>query len=150
MVPLDAADLTQEFYLRKLEGKSRCQSIGQFVIDYLRKSTGRKGQPGYDERRARRFEYVELTDIAITESTNNTLFANASENPRNYNGVFKRFKELELAGYNLKEIGKALGVTESRASQRGKEIRIKAEKIDLLEELKISSQTFYFCVSNLK
>lgn len=150
MVPIDAEDLTQEFYCRKLEGRSEHQTIEFFVIDYLRKYSGRKGQPGYNARINKEFFYGELPEDNRSESTNYLLFNDASENIRNYNGLFKRFKKLKLLGYTNREISKYEGVSESRITQRFKQIQNISEKINIVEMLNITSKTFEFIIRNLK
>ncbi|MBY0413716.1 MAG: hypothetical protein K2Q18_06105 [Bdellovibrionales bacterium] len=120
---LDAEDFTQDLVLGLLQGKHKKQSLSQFVIDNLRKNSGKKSSKSYKQRVAMEFykklydnyigdeKYIELINkIAIREILNNIDMKDL--------GPY-------LLGYSSSQIGKINGVSESRVLQRINDLYLK-------------------------
>ena len=63
----EAEDCAQDYFVHLLSGKGHGQTVGQFVIDYLRKRTGRKGSPGFTQRLAL-VHSVQLNEAGVDRS----------------------------------------------------------------------------------
>lgn len=113
----DAEDAFQEIVEYFLSGKGQKQTIDQAVIDYLRRSSGRKGQPGYAERIAPQKQLCENhvgRDVGLSmddRCTVNSLIGMSRHWERAVMTLY--FRE----GFCATEIGNFFGVTESRVSQ---------------------------------
>lgn len=110
MAPNDEDDCVQEVLLQ-YHKNGRGQTVDQAVIDYLRKTTGRKDNPDY-EMRLNLKSGVELSeDIIFDEMKPDAIDLSL------VHGRSREVISLSCEGYSQKEIGEKLGVTESRVSQ---------------------------------
>jgi len=140
---IEATDLTQEYFLRKLEGKSRSQSIENFVIDYLRKYSGRKGTASYDTRKSLLFGDTEQIENIRTELSS----TNCDHEYTDHNSKFRRYVKNERIihlldmGYSKKEISIELNISSSRVSQLVKKIKFRYEIFNFLSMLNLNKNT---------
>jgi len=160
----DIQDATQEILLRMYEGKHKHSTVDQMLIDYLRTQSGRKGEVGYDSRKAlARPERLYASDGRDRGLVDGAKFrdlecgVDAGLSDRLVDGridcerYFEKLKlflnERELYIYNsyivdektLKEIGNDLGLTESRACQLLKNIKDKLFAVFFIENLNIKN-----------
>ena len=105
-----------------LEGKNRNSTLNYFVIDYLRKFSGRKGSPGYTQRQ--NLEYAG----AYEPQDHDRKFGNSDgadlDNRNTMLGLAARLEGREreimmmyLDGDKMDVIGAFLNISESRVSQ---------------------------------
>jgi uncharacterized metal-binding protein len=116
-----ADDAAQSYAVNLLEGKGVHQTIDQFCIDYLRKSSGRKKSKGYEartklEHASKNNEELVFQNINTIESLNEKIdsekFLSGIRDQRKLE-IIKRF----MIGETFKEIGNSFGITESRVAQ---------------------------------
>lgn len=142
-------DFAQEYVLGVLEGKNRHQTIEQFVIDVLRKRSGRKGTSGYDQRlalvSARNIEDIQVSDRRAPQDNLDARIH--SDRMRSF--VKQREWHLYSEGYSLKEIGELTGVSQSRISQKLKVQKDIVEKYYFLEELNFNPEAKKWAIGNL-
>jgi RNA polymerase sigma factor (sigma-70 family) len=120
----EADDAVNEFCQGMLEGKHQHQTLDQFVVDYLRKSSGDKRSRSYSERQnlinADSFEpdrhEREHRDDSCGDMDTRIDFRRMLGAIRVpvYRYIFSSFY---AGGLTMKEIAEDLGVTESRVSQ---------------------------------
>ncbi len=118
----DADDCVQEILCRMLEGKHQHSTINQCVIDYLRTESGRKGSPGYTARL--NLKYANPIGPGADEPATRVDYRGVLDDRRNLEFIEnisgKSGEVLRMSVIDekkLREIGTALGLTESRASQ---------------------------------
>lgn len=104
-------DCVQECLLSfHLKGKG--QTVDQAVIDFLRTLTGRKDSANYETR---------MSLLSTREIPDTLSYEERYEMPldltQELRGRLKTIVEMYSMGYTFKEIGKELGITESRVSQ---------------------------------
>lgn len=126
MKPNEEDDCVQECLLRfHLNGFG--QTVDQAVIDYLRKYVaGRKGSPGY-EQKLNLHNALEIPEHLVVE-TEDTERIDVTYLPQKLRWIVESY----IQGYEMKEIGASLGVSESRVSQMIKEYTERAPFISLL------------------
>lgn len=109
--PDEEDDCAQECLLNfHLNGSG--QTVDQAVIDYLRKYVGgRKGLPGYEQRLNLK-NAVEIPDTLAVEASDLDKLDTTFLSDR-----LLEIVERYIAGYDMREIGLGLGITESRVSQ---------------------------------
>lgn len=133
----DSTDALHEFYQRRLEGKSKRQSIKQFVLDYLRRRGGRKGQLSYAARQSferafhstnqEEFNFIQSGDfrIGMEDRLTTSGLINRIESP--YDRVVARL--MYVWGFDQSEIADLFDVTASRISQRTAQIESALQEI---------------------
>lgn len=159
----DIQDATQEILLRMYEGKHKHSTVDQMLIDYLRTQSGRKGEVGYDSRKALArperlyasngrdrglVDGAKFRDLeyGVDTGLSDRLVDGRIDCERYFEKLKLFLNERELFIYNsytnektLKEIGEDLGLTESRASQLLKNIKDKLFVVFLIENLNIKN-----------
>ena len=118
-------DASQEYIKRLLEGYHSHATVGQAVVDMSRELMGRKGQPGYEAKKAVALAIqVDPNEIRGTayrpfDVVNRRLFLEKAiqKLSRQQQGVIM----LYLAGYTLEEISIEIGFSEARIHQIWKE-----------------------------
>lgn len=159
----DIQDATQEILLRMYEGKHKHSTVDQMLIDYLRTQSGRKGEVGYDSRKALArperlyasngrdrglVDGAKFRDLeyGVDTGLSDRLVDGRIDCERYFEKLKLFLNERELFIYNsytdektLKEIGEDLGLTESRASQLLKKIKDKLFAVFFIENLNIKN-----------
>lgn len=104
-------DCVQECLLSfHLKGKG--QTVDQAVIDYLRTESGRKDSTNYETR----MSLLNYSEIPEAMSYQDPIHI-PMDITAGLKGRLKKIVEKYSEGYTFKEIGKELGITESRACQ---------------------------------
>lgn len=129
-----AEEIAQEVICQFIAGRNKHSTIHQTVIDCIRRYTGRKGTFQYDNKR------IELhpnspeweVECAGNNESPTTLLKDDTIDIAKYSKLFRGRKktiiDMHLEGYNNKEIGKTLKVSEFRISQI-----LSSIKIDIIE-----------------
>lgn len=133
-------DLAQEYVCGLLEGKHRHQTVEQFIIDVLRKRSGRKGSVGYAKRQA-------LVSTGSINDIQDSIggFSADDVDARIHRDQMREFinnREWNLytEGHSLKEIGEMCGVSESRIHQNLKKQKSRLEKLEFVNFLTMSPE----------
>lgn len=121
-------DCTQELLKNWIEGRGQKQTLDQFIIDYLRKSNGRKGTRKRAYGLSSESYSDEICAHQISIYGNNEL---SVDNRRLINEIIATTHHWKRAililntqyGYEQAEIGYFFGVSESRVCQWIKEIQ---------------------------
>lgn len=134
---IEYEDATQDIALKWHEsGYRKGQTIDQAVIDYLRKSSGRKGTGSYEQRRllANAYSIEESRDMGYELGVERSAGGDSGDIRIDF---IKSLNEVEKLFYlkNLKIIGQELGFTESRMCQKRNEIFKKIERKWFLKKL---------------
>lgn len=144
---LSAEDFASHFIITRLEG--RTSSFHQEFVNYLRFTTGRKGEPGYAARQNLAFARSFNSPLPISKRGryNERCLGDTLAHPTVFDEFDKDFKrklerclralsqrEKEIfifyvfSEHLLKDIGKMYGISESRTSQILKNIQRKVKK----------------------
>lgn len=145
----DASDFAQEYVCGVLEGKHRHQTIDQFVIDVLRKRSGRKGSSGYDARQ----NLSNATTLDTYEDSDRRIYSDDLDarihRDRNRKFIKSRMFELYTEGFSMKEIGEQYGLSEVRVSQKLKVVAERIEKIEFIDHLRVNKVVADWVKGNL-
>lgn len=138
-----AEDCAQEILIGYFEGKGKHQTTDQAVIDYLRRTSGRKGLPGYLEKQAlNNADSIESESFRNLEQRSSGLNLEDRLDIGRIIGMSQHWERAVMSlyfveGYGQTEIGNLFGVSESRICQWLQRIqsristRIKAEESTL-------------------